>query len=116
MHELYEAIEWLAVIVDVTAVFVMAWGFVMALFGLIRGSIGAADEAGRIRNLQKMRCALGVKIVFALELMIISDLIETVVNQSLEELYMVGVLVVIRTAISFFLNKEIQEIESELAE
>lgn len=116
MDELYVVIEWLAVIVDVTAVFVMAWGFVMAVYGLIRGSIGAWDEAGRMRNLQVTRCALGVKIVFALELMIISDLIETVVNHSLEELYMVGALVVIRTVISFFLNKEIKEIESELAE
>jgi uncharacterized membrane protein len=63
-----------------------------------------------------VRCVLGVKIVFALELMIIADLIDTVVSHSIEDLYVVGGLVVIRTAISFFLNKEIQEIESEFAD
>jgi uncharacterized membrane protein len=114
MHELHAAIEWLAVVVDVTAVLVMAWGFLMAVVGLVRGSIGAGDETGRMRNLQVVRCALGVKIVFALELMIISDLVETVVNRSLEDLYVVAALVVIRTLISYFLNREIQEIEAEL--
>jgi len=116
MHELHAAIEWLATVVDVVAVLVLLWGFVMAVGGMIRGSIGARDEAGRMRNLQMVRGALGVKIVFALELLIISDLVETVVSRSLEDLYLVAGLVVVRTMISYFLNKEIQEIGSELEE
>ncbi len=61
-----------------------------------------------------MRCGLGVKLVFALELMITSDLFHTIISRSVDDLILVGGLVVIRTAISYFLNKEIQEVSSDL--
>ena len=65
-------------------------------------------------NLQFVRCGLGVKLVFALELMIISDLFHTIISRSVDDLILVGGLVVIHTAISYFLNKEIQEVSSDL--
>ncbi len=65
-------------------------------------------------NLQVVRCGLGVKLVFALELMIISDLFHTIISRSVDDLILVGGLVVIHTAISYFLNKEIQEVSSDL--
>ena len=63
-----------------------------------------------------MRCGLGVKLVFALELMIISDLFHTIISRSVDDLILVGGLVVIHTAISYFLNKEIQEVSSDLVQ
>ncbi len=54
-----------------------------------------------------------MKLVFALELMIISDLFHTIISRSVDDLILVGGLVVIRTAISYFLNKEIQEVSSD---
>jgi len=63
-----------------------------------------------------VRCGLGVKLVFALELMIISDLFHTIISRSVDDLILVGGLVVIRTAISYFLNKEIQEVNSDLVQ
>ncbi len=63
-----------------------------------------------------MRCGLGVKLVFALELMITSDLFHTIISRSVDDLILAGGLVDIRTAISYFLNKEIQEVSSDLAQ
>jgi uncharacterized membrane protein len=48
--------------------------------------------------------------------MIISDLFVTIVSRSIDDLILVGGLVVIRTVISYFLNKEIQEVSAELAQ
>jgi uncharacterized membrane protein len=48
--------------------------------------------------------------------MIISDLFVTIVSRSIDDLILVGGLVVIRTVIGYFLNKEIQEIGAELAQ
>jgi uncharacterized membrane protein len=48
--------------------------------------------------------------------MIISDLLQSIVSRSMEDLLMVGALVVIRTVISFFLNKEIEEIHATISE
>ena len=63
-----------------------------------------------------VRCDLGVKLVFALELLIILDLLHTVVSRSLDDLLTVGALVLIRTIIAFFLNREIQEVGAELSD
>ena len=66
--------------------------------------------------MQVVRCDLGVKLVFALELLIISDLLHTIGSRSMDDLYVVGALVVIRTVISFFLNKEIEEVGAKMSE
>ena len=116
MHEIHLVLEWLAVAIDLTGAIIMVWAFVGAVLGLVRGSIRADDAPSRIRNMQVVRCGLGVKLVFALELMIISDLFVTIISRSIDDLILVGGLVVIRTVISFFLNKEIQEVSAELAQ
>ena len=116
MHEIHLVLEWLAVIIDLTAVLIMIWAFVAAVVGLVRGSISAGDPHSRIRNMQAARCGLGVKLVFALELMIISDLFHTIISRSFDDMILVGGLVVIRTAIAYFINKEIQEVSAELTQ
>ena len=116
MHEIHLVLEWLAVIIDLTAVLIMIWAFVAAVVGLVRGSISAGDAHSRILNMQAARCGLGVKLVFALELMIISDLFHTIITRSVDDMILVGGLVVIRTAIAYFINKEIQEVSAELAQ
>ncbi len=115
MHEINQLLEWFAVVVDLTGALIMIWAFVAAVFGLVMGSFRAADASSRIHNMQVVRCGLGVKLVFALELMIISDLLVTIVSRSIDDLILVGGLVVIRTVIGYFLSKEIQEVHSELA-
>jgi uncharacterized membrane protein len=116
MHEIHLVLEWLAVIIDLTAVLIMVWAFVAAVVGLVRGSISAGDAHSRILNMQAARCGLGVKLVFALELMIISDLFHTIITRSVDDMILVGGLVVIRTAIAYFINKEISEVSAELAQ
>ena len=116
MHEIHLVLEWLAVAIDLAGAMIMVWAFVEAVLGLVRGSIRAGDAPSRIRNMQVVRCGLGVKLVFALELMIISDLFVTIISRSIDDLILVGGLVVIRTVIGFFLNKEIQEVSADLAQ
>ena len=115
MHEIHLLLEWLAVAVDLTGALIMIWAFVAAVVGVVAGLLRGGDAHSRMQNMQIIRCGLGVKLVFALELMIISDLFVTIVSRSIDDLILVGGLVVIRTAISYFLNKEIQEVSSELA-
>ena len=65
--------------------------------------------------MQVARCELGSKLVFALGLLIVSDLIHTVVSHSMEGLVFLGQLVAIRTITAYFLHREIREFETELA-
>lgn len=49
------------------------------------------------------------KILFGLEILIIADLIETLRKPFLEELFIVGAIVIIRTLLGYFLSKEAEE-------
>ncbi len=46
--------------------------------------------------------------------MIVADVIKTVLNQTKDDLIFLGGIVIIRTMLSYFLNKEIGEIENDL--
>jgi uncharacterized membrane protein len=115
MHMLHSVFEWIEVVVDTTAALVMVWAFGMAVFGFVRGSF-RATPAEQIRELQLVRCGLGMKLVFALELLIISDLLHTIVSRSMDDLISVAALVVIRTVIAFFLDREMREMSAHLSD
>jgi uncharacterized membrane protein len=114
MHLLHSIFEWLEIIIDVSAALVMVLAFAGAMFSYIQIAI-RAERAERIMQLQIVRCDLGVKLVFALELLIISDLLHTIVSRSMDDMIIVGALVLIRTVIGYFLTKEIEEIRVEVS-
>jgi uncharacterized membrane protein len=115
MHLLHSIFEWLELIIDVSAALVMVLAFVVAFFSYFKTLI-RSKLIERIRQMQKLRCDLGVKLVFALELLIISDLLHTIISRSMDDMLIVGALVVIRTVIAYFLNKEIQEVSAEISD
>ena len=60
-----------------------------------------------LEKIASLRIKLGQYLLLGLELLIASDIIETIVNPGLEELAQVAGIVLIRTVLSFFLNREI---------
>jgi len=114
MHLLHSIFEWLEIIIDVSAAAVMVLAFAGAMFSYIQIAV-RAERTERIMKMQIVRCDLGVKLVFALELLIISDLLHTIVSRSMDDMIIVGALVLIRTVIGYFLNKEIEDIRVEVS-
>lgn len=55
------------------------------------------------------RRVLGGYILAGLEVLIVSDVINTVLGPTLENLYFLGTIVIIRTAIGYFLERELDE-------
>ena len=113
MEQTHIAMEWVANIIEITAVAIMVWAFVASMAGIVGGWFQRSGNP--IRSMQIARYELGMKLVFALELLIVSDLIHTVVSHSIEDLIFLGVLVAIRTITAYFLHKEIKDVESDLA-
>lgn len=109
----HEAMTWTAILIDGVASVIMVFAFVVALVSFVRGYIGQAS-LDRIRQIQVVRCEFGIKLTFALELMIVSDLLHTIVSRTLDDLIFLGALVAIRTLIAYFLSREIQEVEAEI--
>jgi uncharacterized membrane protein len=107
-----EILEWLAIGIDGVGVAVMLIGFGLAMVRFVPTLFRPTATA--IGAVQVIRCSLGTYIVFALELMIVSDLIHSVVSRTLEDLYFVGAIVVLRTVIGYFLNKEIEALQQHM--
>ena len=101
-----EFLEWGALIVDLVGVMIMLLGFVIAVGRFVPTLRKPAES---IMEVQKIRCLLGIYLVFALELMIVSDLLHSVIERDLEDLYFLGAIVALRTLIAYFLGKDIQE-------
>ena len=66
-----------------------------------------------ITNIRKLRATFVTYLLLGLEFLIASDILKTVFEPTLNELALLGGIVVLRTILSVFLNKEIKELESE---
>ena len=104
--------------VEALAIGIDGVGVILILIGAAKFTLRAAVlEIERLRGLSCVhrirhnRLELGGYILAALEFMIVSDILHTVVTHELEDLYFLGLLVLIRTAISYFLGLELKEVE-----
>ncbi len=104
-----DALEWLALGIDLIGVVIVLFGFAVSLINLIRCLARGVGLTKDMSDLQHVRLQLGRYILVGIEFMIASDIIHTVVTRELTDLAFVAALVAIRTAISFFLGKELVE-------
>ena len=109
---LVNALEWIAVGVDLVAILVMLVGAARFTIGVVRAEL-SRDARRRVAGINHERLELGRYILAGLELLIVSDIIHTALSLELYDLMFLGLLVIIRSAISFFLDREIREIRRE---
>ena len=116
--------ELVAYVADIFGLTLLVLGFARGAIGWVRTEIEREPWERRLLSLRKLRCVVGVHILYALELMIVSDIIDSFVAVARHEgdhgdffhgevfysLVQLGMVVVIRTVIDFFLSKEIGEI------
>jgi uncharacterized membrane protein len=67
-------------------------------------------------ELFSLRNILGTYIIISLDFLIVSDIIHSVISPDTKELINLGIIVVLRTSIGFFLGKELNELRKELKE
>lgn len=111
---LVHALEWLAAGIDVLAILVMGLGAIR--FALRFAVAETRRGTARLRGMSEARLELGHYILAGLEVLIVSDIIHTALSLAFGDLLFLGLLVVIRSAVSFFLMREIRELREELQE
>lgn len=62
-------------------------------------------------KIKEVKVNLGVIVLLGLEILIIADIVETIIDPSFKDIALLAAIVVIRTTISYFLNKEIEQDE-----
>lgn len=114
MHQLMEWLEYAATIVDIVGIVIVLYGFILSFIRLIGTELGRfSGQFEGVMGCEKVRLQLGTYILLGIEFMIASDIINTVISRTVESLIFVASLVVIRTAISFFLGRELLELSKK---
>lgn len=98
-----EAMEWTSRGFEVAAIAVLVVGFVAGLVKALRARLGSRGE----ESYAVLRRYFGRSILLGLEILVAADLIRTVaVDQSWENVLSLGLIVLIRTFLSFSLEVE----------
>lgn len=101
LHLLVTILYWLSVIVIIYGVTIQFIGFVIS-------EVTSKDRKVAVENVTMLKNFLGTYILFALEILIGADIIESILDPTIDHILTLAALVVIRTIISYFLNKEIK--------
>ena len=112
---LVELLEWAAAIIDLAAIALLLLGAVRFVIGVGVAEL-ARKGADRVQRTNRQRIELGRYILAGLELFIVSDIIHTALSLAFADLVFLGLLVVIRSIISFFLDRELEQVKRELGE
>ena len=99
--------------IDIIGVSILVYGFAKLLIKFLRQELVKNWFNVPIQKLQLMRCQLGIYILLALEFLIASDIIHTIMDINTEKLIELSVMIVLRTGIGYFLGNEMKEIHSE---
>ena len=113
MMKLLETAMYSIVVVSAS---VLVWGVAYGLVQLLR------IESRRLRGMSceaemvMLRKQVGFYLLFALELLIAADIIETMVQPSLEHLAILGGVVAVRIIVGFALAKELKHLDADATE
>ncbi len=117
LHEhfagLVMALEWVSAAIELASIVIMLIGSARFIAGFV-GAEFRRDGAERVRRIDRERVELGRYILAGLELFIVSDIIHTALSLALTDLLFLGLLVLIRAVISYFLDREMRQIQEEL--
>ncbi|MGM0652593.1 MAG: DUF1622 domain-containing protein [Bacillota bacterium] len=87
--------------------------YVLEAFGVIVVSYGAVFSFYRFIRTRKegreIRLSFAYYIVFALEFKLASEILKTVIARSLEELYTIGAIIILRAALNYMIHWEIEQ-------
>ncbi len=109
MHELLvESVNLFAPVIEGMGIVVVVWG---AVEGAAKLLARIADFfCGRsLTTLECIRAAIGQKRMLGLDFFLAGDIIQTIVIPTPEKLAMLGGIVVIRTALAYFLGRDLKE-------
>ena len=111
MHELLiglvqQVVPW----IEMVGIAVVLWGAIEGLVRLALRVRAALAKTAPVAPISHIRASIGEKTALGLDFFLAGDIIQTIMVPSWQSLAMLGGIVVIRTVIAFFLNKDLKEL------
>ncbi len=108
MQIVHDSLEVVIVIISALGAMVVMWGVIEAIKSFVRIKFKPSDE-DPIAASEAVRQGLGAHLLLGLEIFIAADIISTVVSPTWDKVGILSVIVIIRTILSYFLEKELRE-------
>lgn len=108
----FHLLHWLAEVISLIAILVMAVGTLRFMLHFFPSEFTRNAEL-RALGIDRARVELGRYILAGLEVLIVADIIHTALSLAFGDLLFLGLLVAIRIAISYFLDREISELRKD---
>lgn len=106
---LVQILNTVVISINLVGITIVFWGFVVSAIGFVRMKLRPQTVVNFLKNANEIRAILGTYILFGLEFMIAGDIIHTFLKPSQEDLIVLATIVAIRTVISYFLGREVDE-------
>lgn len=98
------AVQWLKLIVEVTGAIIIGLGVVAAVYQFVRSLVPP-----QLESYNRIRLTLARYLALALEFQLGADILSTAIAPSWDEINKLAVIAIIRTALNFFLTREMRE-------
>ena len=98
----------IVLLLDVLSIFIIVIGAFLSLIKLLQQGRNQAYSSTLEKN-KYIKAYLGSYILLSLEFLIVADIIESIIHPTFQDIIKLAMIVFIRTLISYFLNKEINE-------
>lgn len=117
IEQILSYFEYIVKALELFAIIWLLWGVLLSakdffLFTFEKVSV----KEMRIEKNNAIKKMLGGYILLSLEILIAGGIIESIIKPTLQDIFQLAALVVIRTIISYFLNKEIGPVDVKTGE
>ena len=113
MEQVETVLETIAFAVDLVGIAILVYAALKFIVHFLRFEIKRLRGLDSVEGIRDMRLRLGSYILLSLEFIIISDIIMTGISRNVDDLLALGLLVIIRVALSFFLGRELNEVKAQ---
>jgi uncharacterized membrane protein len=104
-----EGVRWLRLAIETTGAIIIALGVLIALGAFVRAFRRRHDATYATEGYNGVRLTLARYLALALEFQLGADILSTAIAPSWDQIGKLGAIAVIRTALNFFLGREMRE-------
>ncbi|TKK66310.1 DUF1622 domain-containing protein [Ilyomonas limi] len=107
-----DAFNYIAIGISIAGSIIIIWGILITIFSLLIFEKDKIVNPKLANGSEVIRHKLGAYLLLGLDFTLAADIIHTIHNPVLKELYVLAMIVGIRSIINFFLLKELASIKS----
>ena len=95
--------------IGIVGVAIIVWGVILITYRLLKLEFKRLRQKSIYPEREALRHQLGSYLLLGLEFLIAADIIGTITHPTLNDMAVLGSIVLIRTIISYFIEKEVAE-------